>query len=342
MEVNIKLKGSYKRAYSKVQLYGYLYEHNMEVWNQELEKLKKQLIEAQQNEIPLEEIVGKDLKEFCHTYYSRQNTKSSLPEWVRILHRFVILSFIICGLELIGAVDDNTQSLMKATADLSPLLLGGTVGIVISIIAEKISKRCLFRYRWYDMKYYLSVSVLEIILMFWIIMECPNIKELQVPIIITMVILGILIIGYRYFNRNQKADKKQKKVQRQIRLQSELVSSWQKRFVNMNKRRAKKGKPLMTGEEYLIFLEKENRKIRYIDFVLVIFYLMIVLGSILFEMQSGDKMSDVVIFSVIILAVETPIFLFCYRVFRNGEVARENVIQDCKDRGITLLEYDQE
>lgn len=120
-------------------------------------------------------------------------------------------------------------------------------------------------------------------------------------------------------------------------VEEEIPMELVKRYHRKNKRLARKGKEPMTPEDYMVFLHKENEKTKKGDKIAIILVLLVVLAVII-QVACTITLFDTIIFVLVILVAEIPavaIFRFSCR----GSRLWEKILEECKERGITILDY---
>ena len=134
-----KLKGEYKEAYERIELYSNI--SNMD--DEMVEDLLDTFITAQEDGVPVEKIIGDDIEKFCKDYFSDYGLKAKLGKFPK---RILYICKIIFILELIDffANLSDSNSLSNHT-DLSPFLCGFAAGTIMSGVIYLIIRPVMFK-----------------------------------------------------------------------------------------------------------------------------------------------------------------------------------------------------
>lgn len=120
-------------------------------------------------------------------------------------------------------------------------------------------------------------------------------------------------------------------------IKEELPQELVNRFHKKNKKLERKGKKLMTPEEYMELLKKENKNQRRGDKIGSVIVIAVVAGIIL-QTALTSEWWDTIIFIVILAIVEIPAIML-FKLSSKTSRWRENIVEECEQRGITIIEY---
>lgn len=122
-----KLKGEYKEAFDKVEIYANVRNIDEVTQNDMLMELLDLFLTAQAEEKPVSKLVGSDLESFCNSFFSSYSMKTYLRSLPQKIYRFC---WMILVLELIFYFGSEEEiSLLHGTVDVSGYLCGIAVGV---------------------------------------------------------------------------------------------------------------------------------------------------------------------------------------------------------------------
>ena len=73
-----KLRGDYRKAFEKADMYCVISSENEEAADDKMMNLYDCLLEAQNNEKPIEKIIGKDIEKFCKEYFKTDKEEKKM------------------------------------------------------------------------------------------------------------------------------------------------------------------------------------------------------------------------------------------------------------------------
>lgn len=345
-----KLKGEYKEAFDKVEIYANVRNIDEVTQNDMLMELLDLFLTAQAEEKPVSKLVGSDLESFCNSFFSSCSMKTYLRSLPQKIYRFC---WMILVLELIFYFGSEEEiSLLHGTVDVSGYLCGIAVGVFVGLLCNVFIRPFLFRWKWLTSG---KFSAFVLLLTFGLIVAGVILLDgyiLELPLFPLLLVTGVYIIIYivarsiwRY--RSYGSIRKEKSLMensgfRQVKegikeaveeMPEELVA----RFHKKNEKRQKKGKERMTPEEYMEQLHRENVRARKGDYIGPAIVILFVLGLII-QTALTSTLFDTLIFIAVMIAAEIPAMLM-FRVGIKSRKRRERIVAECEEQGITILEY---
>lgn len=345
-----KLKGEYKEAFDKVELYANLRNVDEDTKDDMLMELLDLFLTAQKEGKPVRKLIGSDLETFCNSYFETYSMKSYLRSLPQKLYQ---LFWVVFALEWIFYFTSEEEiSLLHGTVDISGYVCGILVGVIVGFLCNVCVRPFMFRWKWLTSGRFSFFVLMITVGMIVAGVTLMDGHSLELSLFGILLVSGIYIFSYivvrsiwRY--RRYGSIRKEKSAvktgglhQLQRKVAEELPKEMVRRFHKKNEKRQKKGKEQMTPEEYMEQLRRENIGARKGDYIAAAITLLIVIGIIV-RVAFTSTVMDTLIFIVVIAVAEIPamaLFRFSHRSVR----ARERLVEECDRRGITILEYARE
>ncbi len=105
-----KLSGSYLESFDFIEHYGELHLVTDEIMAEKMMDLMDLMLEAQENEMPVEKVVGNDLEYFCKNYFSDVSVFGIFKEAANRLRTFSWFIFIFEVLWIISEIGEEEFS----------------------------------------------------------------------------------------------------------------------------------------------------------------------------------------------------------------------------------------
>lgn len=347
-----KLEGEYKEAFERVEAYAMLRGVDSETQEDRLMNLVDLLLTAQVEQKPVEKIVGKNIRHFCKDYFgdysALEHVVLDFPNW---LYTMSWILFIFCVLEAVFPENEENFHIISATIEIQGYLFGIVTGIILSLILGSVGQVILFRLK------KVNVTVISVIVIFVgvsaVIGGCIWMGErtISVPLLPTMIISGgyvavykgiQLALRYRKYGTFKKPVKDGSvkeifKESYQESMQKDLPKELKKRFLKMNGKRRKRGKPELTPEEYMELLHKENKKVLFQNKILLVMYVLI-WGFFVVIIATDSTVEDTLLFAVILGFIFFPLYLLLSHCAKKLAAGRKYLLEQCEEEGITVIE----
>lgn len=345
-----KLKGEYKEAFDKVEIYANLRNVDDDTKDDMLMELLDLFLTAQEEGKPVRKLIGSDLETFCNSYFEAYSVKSYLRSLPQKLYRIFWMVFVFEWIFYFASGEEI--SLLHGTVDISGYVGGILVGVMVGVLCNVCIRPFMFRWKWLTSGRFTVFVVMITVGMIVGGVILTDGHTIELPLFGILLVSGIYIFSYivvrsiwRY--RRYGSIRKEKSAAktggfRQLagKVAEEQPKELVRRFYKKNEKRQKKGKEQMTPEEYMGQLRRENIRARKGDGIAFAVTLLVVIGFII-QVALTSTVMDTLIFIVVIAVAEIPamaLFRFAYRSTR----ARERLIGECDRRGITILEYVRE
>lgn len=344
-----KLKDGYKEVFSKAEVYAGVRNIGGDTLNDMMMDLLDLLLTAQDEGKPVEKVVGPDIEKFCGAYFSNYTIKNHLLEIPKYLYRLMWLVFVFELITTFVMMSEGAFELFQATTDMAGYFLGFVEAWLVVFLCNLLIRPFMFRWKWLTSGvYYAIVLVLTGVLLFiglWILGD----RNLRMPIFPVLVISGGYILIYfvirsvRRYRHHGSIRKEREPFEKSgakrfcQQVQEELPEELLKRYDKKNKKLVRKGKQPVSPEEYLELLKKENARNRRGDKIGMLLVGLVVLSLVIQTALTSEPL-DTLLFIVVILVAEIPA-MFLFRVGRKSTIYREQIVEDCERRGITITEY---
>ncbi len=294
MRYNV-LTGEYKAIYDQARSYGSYIGGGSDFLEECLMDLEDILLTAQEQNTPLNKIIGRSEEEFCRSYFSAYSIKERLHTLIRLERTTLILSLLYAISSMVEAAL-NGQAITEAKIG-----LGWTVCVVFDV-TFLIFYRILFQ-NWMQHTYFrirhhnrlINLAILGIVLV------CLSLSFIYchwmgaLPALPVAIISEVYIGGYyipnviRNYRRTghfrkqtvsleiRQQQRHQSRRTRDIAFVHEMEMIWKKE----NARRAKHGKPPMTKTEHMHQFQTQNHRLPIMLFsMLLLFFAMLAFEGI--------------------------------------------------------------
>jgi len=342
-----RLNGEYKTAFEKIEIYGLAEGGAVENHEEKMMEIFDILLEAQNENKPIEKIVGKDLEIFCKNFFEEKVVEENNKILVYIF-RVMMCSFTYGILDILINLDG-----LNRKTDIYPLLGGVLMGGLILIIKKYLVKKSLKNKK-------VSPTNYSLILMIMCWMAYPiSFRFFQGLIKVStfglLVISGVYIIfyvGYYYIwnkkifktitvrNMKKEKNKEMRKFNEEIRIaetKEDMVNRLVKRYKKINIKNNKKGKPEITFKQF-----SENTRKKYQENI-VINIICIVISIVLILYQSVPKIKENLIGGIIYLFILSIATIFIYKevvkITKEVSGVTLEILNECEEQGIDINEY---
>lgn len=267
------LKGEYLETFEHIESYC----RTKLMSGQELEDRMGYLLDifvtAQENNLPVSKITGGNVKDFCTAFMKDSRPAGLLNYIAELLKRISLVSVIVLVLSvlfnLMVGTENIWESVMKSSENAVWIIFGAASGVIGEIISNTIIRSFIFKVKKYRAVYHKTVrGAVNAVVIVGIIAAVMCKLKLNIPNGIIYVAGILYLLGF-YIIRgvlNLKNGRKfffsgieYPRTSFSRIVVTGMVEEFRKMYVNENKKRAKKGKPAMTEEEFNKKLEKENK-----------------------------------------------------------------------------------
>ena len=345
-----KLKGEYLEVFDKIELYGLTNSIDSEVFEERMMDLLDMMLVSQQKGAPVEKIVGKDVESFCEAHFDEGDAWDKIKRLPKRLVALMWVILVLVSFDFIPAVINlkSGMSVWSIKDDMSPFFLGAITGIVVFGIFERITRRFVFSSKWLTTNKFLWMFVIILIGAIAVEMKILEALEISVPALIVLIIAGAYLAIYYIVgaisNHKKYGTFRKPKDEHRVsfwgmvneEMERDFPQTLKKRFDKKNARLAKKGKPLMTEEEYHEKIRKEAKNDKKGNYFVIILLVVLVLGISISEMITNNLVEGLILLAILSV-FELPIFLAVRSSIKKDP--KGEVVKKCDEMGITIIEY---
>lgn len=343
-----QLSGDYRDVFQKVQLYVNLSGINDNIADEQLLDLYDLLMAAQSGKQPVKKVVGDDVEKFCKDYFRDYSKMDHVKEMFRRIYRLAICALFLEGIFYLADEEYALPHLLTAKTDVSAYLGGIGVGILISLIGERVLLPLgLRRRKSGNMLYYFVYIVLFIVFLtvsvhFW------DKEDLFIPLFPFLVVLISYIALYllvrsvwrlRHYGTLRDVKRAELKeidkyygqyVDRD--LEDIYLKGWQKRYRRLSRMKG------MTPEEFYQLLQKEEKQEAVIERFSPWAYVLIVIVCTLLAAKDSTWY-DLLILAGILAAAEFGIYWFFKKISAENAKTRTQLLEECERSGMDILSF---
>ena len=157
------LKGEYKDAYERVEIYVQTMYMNEEMADEMLMNLLDSLLNAQAEGVPVEKIVGRDIKQFCKDYFAVYGKKEWLADFLKSIYR---LAWVVFILELLEMTSSEEPFSISMTSDTWGYLVGAAIGGLFLVFDHLVVRPFVYRARKVNSTVYSTGRMVIVIALF--------------------------------------------------------------------------------------------------------------------------------------------------------------------------------
>ncbi len=321
-----KLEGMYKETFKQIDSYVTTERIDEDTQEEYMGELLDAFLIAQQEGKPIARIIGKDVEQFCKSFCEDFTWKNKILAAVDTWKNFAWIIFILSSLEVLSVLYAmSIPGGREIDFWIEPYefnILGYFLGFILSSICASIIgrfiRKAMFKKKKVSMRVWQMINWFGTGLIFFIMMafffsEKTNI--IQFPAWTIMLGSGVVLIIYYILNRNRVKERSETKVKFWDKVAEGVVEDVPKvkteRFEKINKRRIKRGKPVLSWKEYVEKEDKEYKISMKLDWFIKVFPVLIVAGSIWNDITNQNYESWIDL--LIMYGVAVPIFILWIR-----------------------------
>ncbi|MBQ3512815.1 MAG: hypothetical protein IJA32_03295 [Lachnospiraceae bacterium] len=353
-----KLKGDYRKVFEKADMYSSVAGGDLEENDEKIMNLYDVLIQAQQEEKPIEKIIGSDLEEFCMSYFEREEeTKEKwyivIPKTIYGIMKVVFICTLIWMLP-----SEDTGSVLEMKQNVSPYIAGVVLGFALVFIGNDILKKVIFKSKKIKPIVFYFIIILNFVIGVIISVMVSDLFQWEISSkTLLLISLGYMVVyllvrsiwRYTTFGTIRRETKevaqKRKDEKQQTKLFNKEVSDeslymimaegMAKRYLRLQR---KKG---ITFAEFAEKIRKEERQQKKIDVAMILFYAVMILGPAIAEMINNNVFQGLLL-GLLLTAVEVPIYLFLKKNTDRSSANSIRIIEECEKKEMDIVEYSKE
>jgi len=348
------LKGEYLETFEHIESYC----RTKLMSEQEIEDRMGYLLDifvtAQENNLPVSKITGGNVKDFC-TGFMKDSRPAGLLKYIADLLKgiswvSVIVFVLSVFFELMAGTADMWNLIMKSSENAVWIIVGAALGVIGEIISNAIIRSFIFKVKKYRAGYHKTVrGVVNALVIGGIIavVMCGlkvNIPDGIIYIAGILYLLGFYIIrGVLNLKNGRKfffSGKEFPRTSFSRMVVTNLLEEFRKMYASENKKRAKKGKPAMTEEEFNRKLEKENKTAKISTVLCLIIIGAIYLYNVI-RTALESSAEDSVLFAFVCLAVLAVVYvLIIHTLVVMPYLSRKKFFEILEESGKTIFDED--
>lgn len=344
-----ELQGEYKQAFDKVEIYSGVRNIDSRTEDEMMMNLLDMLLTAQKEGKPAEKIVGKDIGIFCKEYFGGYGWKNRLQELPKLIYRLMWVIFVFCLIEVFVRMGEKDFQLTTDTTDVSAYFLGLFGSMVLITLLNCLVRPLVFRWKRFSSTMYSWLYIIAFLALIFGGTYLLGDRELNIRLFPMTILSGLYVLGYMTVRavwryqiygsiRKPKEDFEQSLGEEIIEdVERELPLELVKRYEKKNGRREKRGKVPVTPEEYMEKLKKETNMVLKIGKTAILLIVAFCVGVGALEGICNGVLNGLILGSILLLC-EIPVLLFI-RFLNRGMEVRKRILEECRERGITILEY---
>lgn len=345
-----QLSGEYRSAFERADIYsiGTMEEERLD---EKMMDLYNRLMEAEQNNQPVEEVVGNDIELFCKNYFVREKTKFTLKAALDVLLK------VMCGLFIYSAclllLDEKKSNLVLFVAAF-------IAGAADDVVAKHWLRPIFFRKK----KIKPIIYYLIVLAVFWgfyvgilllghnIIGAVISTKQLFLITATYISIYSVVRLIWQYkergsflrdFSEKKESKKAKKEFNKELRNKSKFNTVAQVmagRFCRIRKRKQKRGQEY-TFQDFAQLIRKENKFVKIISFISVIILTLILFDPAIESMKEAS-FKDGLVSLLVLGSFEYFIWLVCFRWNVKSMQLQLSIVEECEQNGKDIIEYLEE
>lgn len=340
-----QLNGDYKELFAKATTYMLTDNFQTDFADERIADLFDLLLTAQDRNTPIERIAGKDTERFCKDLFSDYTLKDRLMGELQHINSIAWFVFVIELITLFGQAK-SAGDFFSVKTNVLGYLLGIGAGLLSDLVMRLIYRPTILKAKKVSSGKWSFIMLGTVVGLIAISIAVLGDATLELPIYPLIIGSGAYIAVYsavtalwRYKIYGTVRNVKNKlysdsyyKSLTDINMEKTLMEAWLKRY----ERLSKKGKT--TEEGYINELKKDEKQNRIADKITLVFYIAVMVGFIL-VVAKDSTVIDTLIFSAIIITLESAIFAAFHKAFKKGSALRMKHIAECERSGMTLPAY---
>ena len=350
-----QLTGNYKTVFEKADMYCLIEAGSTEEAEEKIMNLYDLLLQAQEENKPVEKIIGNNLEAFCKEYFAP--IEEAKKKWYVFLTEGLYRIFKIIFIWSIIWIFpfEGPHFGLDTKQNISIYILGIILGLGVLFFSSYFFKPLIFKSKKIK-PVFLSFLILILFAGGVILMTFVSdyiIFEVKTSFLIVLSLSYVLIYLflrslYRYHKfgtirkDSKEVIKSKKELKKQMKFFNKEVShasmkktiakALAKRFETLQKKKQ------LTFSEFADKIRREQKQSKIVDLLLLLFFIAIILAPTIMEIIHSNLLEGL-IFGTILTAVEVPIYLFFTKTTDKNYDYMVEILESCEKENIDLLEY---
>lgn len=345
-----RLKEEYRDVLERAEIYGLVKNVEIKVQEEMMMDLFDILLSAQEDNKPVEKIVGKDIEKFLKDYYQEYTFMDRIKSYPQKLYSIMKIIFIVEILNVFAFQEENI-SFFQVQSDFSYIIFGLISGVIASIIGTIIFM-VIFKGKKPKARTCYVIALVLFVVSCVAAFFVTDAFEIEIKsymlIFISFAYLAIYLIVrsiYRYKRtgtirkaKDMLPENEFQSVSISKEIEKNLPLEFAKRYEKINKKRRKKGKPELTPKEYTDFLKRDTEKLRRQPIWMSFMYIAICIIAIVI-VSVDSTLTDTIIFACVIFTLEFLIWFVLAKANTSLCNARMKVFEKCDEMGVDIIQY---
>jgi DNA-binding ferritin-like protein (Dps family) len=317
-----QLQGEYREAFWTINTYMETKRIDEDALQERMGELLDVFLSAQEAGRPVTKIVGNDIGRFCKNFCECFGWKNRILSYLDGLSTLTWVIFIWSIVDIVFQLTEpdgggNTDWMhLTAEENIGGALLGAVLLFFLWGIVNETVQRVMFSTKKFSVYIITGIRTVLLLLSFVIFFGLAMTDSSVIynpPIWISILICGGYLIIYQVCNRKRLQERKKHKFSFFSMIASETEKAFpeemQKTFTKKNQRRVKRGKAPLSWEEFVEERRATCQKLKKWQWLYICSPFIITILTTVITTIGEEPSFDTVVFAIVLLAVECPLFL---------------------------------
>lgn len=330
-----RLEAEYLKVFEQIEMYVSSRYGDEETREERLGELLDIFLNSQQAGKSPESVTGHNLEKFCENFCEDFGAKQSflfLADWIFGIAWFFFLESLVDVMFFLADSGGNVFPAilhMPRAENILGYFIGFILSIVIAAVTKAVTRRIMFRTKRVPLRQLKALSGAAALISFaavFIVVSTQWTGDFSCPQIVICIVSGIYLLFYYRFRKREKTDKVRFSDMLVQELEKTMPEDLEKKFQKDNQKRRKCGKSEITFEEFAKEEEKRCRreeKLCNLEMYLCPVLCLMIGYAITYFCGGFEGISDIIWFTVIILAIEGAIMFGMRGMMRVSVTARK-------------------
>lgn len=342
-----KLKGEYREAFDKVQVYSSTNLIGADTDGELMMELLDHMLVAQEEGKPVSQIVGDDIDEFCKNFFSEYKLGNRFADFLKTINCIAWIAFVFSMIDLIFPAEKGG---LMSYSDIGGIIVGVFCGTVLDIIIYVLIRPITKKSKKIKAGSYNTFLMILMIACVVIAGVLASRYSLRVPLWIVITVSASYIVIFKLVNAriNYKRNGSIKKPKQDTvsfsegimaEAEYEMPGEWLKQLNKKNDKRKKKGKELLSEEEFFSELDKQYNYTRSSIVNYCIFGGCTVVAFIFMMIGGFESTRDLVIAALLLIVLEGALCHMFNKIGKKTCHVYAAMRSRMKEEGLTFAEY---
>lgn len=352
-----QLSGEYRTVFEKTELYSDMNGVPEDIKADKLMNLLDLLMTAEAEQKPSTDIIGTDIDRFCKEYFADYNIHDKIMEIPEKIYEVSWGLLVILIMDILLR-EQSTKNILYMKSDLTPIIGGLLLGVLLTILFKYLIGPIIYR-----SKKIPSIIFYVLVLLLFVVsvgatahfISDRKIPVSSFPFLVAAGSYTVIYLIIRSVSRYRKTGSIRKpkpaapgfefhpfhpkESAQSLNMENVTQEALVKRYQRINKKRSRKNQPVMTTQEFIDKVRKEDAIVNPIciwSLAIVQIYLgaNIVIGDV---RSSGFDFGTIVLL-IIVFAVYIPLFQWTRHGITQSARRRDRILASWETQDITILE----